>query len=45
MLQKMSSQSADVQIEQPWVIRYCVRRGVTVKQTLDEMERCMVRIF
>ncbi len=38
MLQKMSSQSADVRIEQHWVIRYCVRRGLTVKQTMDEME-------
>ncbi len=38
MLQKKSSQNADVRIEQRWVIRYCVRRGLTVKQTLDEME-------
>ncbi len=33
----MSSQSADVWIEQRWVIRYRVCRGLTVKQT-DEME-------
>ncbi len=38
MLQKMSSRSADVRIEQRWVIRYCVCHGLTVKQSLDEME-------
>ncbi len=35
---KISSQSADVRIEQHWVIRYCAHFGLTVKQTLDEME-------
>ncbi len=38
MLQKMSSQSADVRIEKCWVIWYCVGPGLTMKQMLDEME-------